>query len=31
VSRTFPLEGFKDALSLLHDGKAQGKLVLEIV
>jgi NADPH:quinone reductase len=30
ISRTFPLEGFKDALSLLRDGKAQGKLVLEI-
>jgi NADPH2:quinone reductase len=30
VSRTFPLERFKDALSLLRDGKAQGKLVLEI-
>ncbi len=30
VSRTFPLEGFKDALALLRDGKAQGKLVLEI-
>ena len=30
VSRTFPLEGFKDALTLLRDGKAQGKLVLEI-
>ena len=30
ISRTFPLEGFKDALSLLRDGKAQGKVVLEI-
>lgn len=30
VSRTFPLEGFRDALALLRDGKAQGKLVLEI-
>ena len=30
ISRTFPLEGFKDALSLLRDGKAPGKLVLEI-
>jgi NADPH2:quinone reductase len=30
ISRRFPLEGFKDALALLRDGKAQGKLVLEI-
>jgi len=30
VSRTFPLEEFKTALSLLRDGKVQGKLVLAI-
>ena len=30
VSRRFPLEGFKDALSLLRDGQAQGKIVLEV-
>ena len=30
VSRTFPLAGIKDALSLLKQGKAQGKLILEI-
>jgi NADPH:quinone reductase-like Zn-dependent oxidoreductase len=30
ISRRFPLEGFKDALSLLRDGKAQGKLILEV-
>jgi NADPH:quinone reductase len=30
ISRIFPLEGFKDALSLLRDGKAQGKLILEV-
>ena len=30
VSRTFPLAAIKDALSLLEQGKAQGKLILEI-
>ena len=30
VSRTFPLAGVKDALTLLQQGKAQGKLILEI-
>ncbi|MDO8876742.1 MAG: NADPH:quinone oxidoreductase family protein [Pseudolabrys sp.] len=30
ISRKFPLEGFADALSLLRDGKAQGKLILEV-
>jgi NADPH2:quinone reductase len=30
VSRTFSLAGIKDALSLLKQGKAQGKLILEI-
>lgn len=30
ISRTFPLEGFKEALGLLRDGKAQGKLILEV-
>jgi NADPH:quinone reductase len=30
VSRVFPLEEFKAALSLLRDGKVQGKLVLAI-
>jgi NADPH2:quinone reductase len=30
VSRTFPLEEFKAALSLLREGKVQGKLVLTI-
>ncbi len=30
VSHTFPLEEFKTALSLLRDGKVQGKLVLAI-
>lgn len=30
ISREFALEGFKDALSLLRDGKAQGKLILKV-
>lgn len=30
ISRTFPLAAIKDALSLLEQGKAQGKLILEI-
>lgn len=30
ISRRFPLEGFKEALSLLRDGKVQGKLILEV-
>ncbi len=30
ISRRFPLEGFKEALALLRDGKAQGKLILEV-
>lgn len=30
ISRRFPLEGFKEALGLLRDGKAQGKLILEV-
>jgi NADPH2:quinone reductase len=30
ISRTFPLAGVKDALTLLQQGKAQGKLILEI-
>jgi NADPH2:quinone reductase len=30
VMRTFPLERFAEALALLREGKAQGKLVLEI-
>jgi NADPH:quinone reductase len=30
ISRTFPLEGFKDALALIRDGTAQGKLILEV-
>ncbi len=30
ISRTFPLDGFKDALALLRDGKVQGKLILEV-
>lgn len=30
ISRKFPLEDFADALSLLRDGKAQGKLILEV-
>lgn len=30
INRRFPLEGFKEALGLLRDGKAQGKLILEV-
>jgi NADPH:quinone reductase len=30
ISRTFPLAAVKDALTLLKQGKAQGKLILEI-
>jgi NADPH:quinone reductase len=30
ISRTFPLAAIKDALVLLQQGKAQGKLILEI-
>ena len=30
ISRRFPLANFKDALSLLRDGKAQGKVVLDV-
>jgi NADPH:quinone reductase len=30
ISRIFPLHDFKDALALLRDGKAQGKLILEV-
>ncbi|MDP2409771.1 MAG: NADPH:quinone oxidoreductase family protein [Pseudolabrys sp.] len=30
ISRRFPLDGFKEALALLRDGKAQGKLILEV-
>ncbi|MPZ58934.1 MAG: zinc-binding dehydrogenase [Rhizobiales bacterium] len=30
ISRRFPLEGFKEGLGLLRDGKAQGKLILEV-
>ena len=30
ISRTFPLEDFKEALGLLRDGNAQGKLILEV-
>ena len=30
VSHTFPLERFREPLLLLRDGKAQGKLILEI-
>jgi NADPH2:quinone reductase len=30
ISREFALENFKDALSLLRDGKAQGKLILKV-
>jgi len=30
VSRRFPLERFREALALLRDGKAEGKIVLEI-
>jgi NADPH2:quinone reductase len=30
ISRTFPLASIKDALALLKQGKAQGKLILEI-
>ncbi|MBX9840801.1 MAG: NADPH:quinone oxidoreductase family protein [Xanthobacteraceae bacterium] len=30
ISRRFPLAGFKDALGLLRDGQAQGKLILEV-
>jgi NADPH:quinone reductase len=30
ISRTFPLDGFREALALLRDGKAQGKLVLDM-
>jgi NADPH2:quinone reductase len=30
ISRTFPLHEFKEALALLRDGKAQGKVLLQI-
>lgn len=30
ISRTFPLEGFAEALALLRDGRSQGKLVVEV-
>jgi NADPH2:quinone reductase len=30
VSRTLPLERFAEGLALLRDGKAQGKIILEI-
>ena len=30
IGRIFPLDHFKDALALLRDGKAQGKLILAI-
>jgi NADPH2:quinone reductase len=30
VARTFPLEGFAEALALIRDGKAHGKLVLTL-
>jgi len=30
ISRRFSLDGFKEALALLRDGKAQGKLILEV-
>jgi NADPH2:quinone reductase len=30
VSRTFPLEKFREPLALLRDGKAQGKLILQV-
>lgn len=30
VSRTFPLEHFREPLALLRDGKAQGKLILQV-
>jgi NADPH:quinone reductase len=30
ISRTFPLASIRDALTLLQQGKAQGKLILEI-
>jgi NADPH:quinone reductase-like Zn-dependent oxidoreductase len=30
VARTFPLEGFAEALALIRDGKARGKLVLSL-
>lgn len=30
ISRTFPLADFRQALALLRDGQAQGKLILEV-
>jgi NADPH2:quinone reductase len=30
ISRTFPLANFKEALALVRDGKAQGKLILKV-
>jgi len=30
VSRTFPLSDFREPLALLRDGRAQGKLILEV-